>query len=737
MAEIMNSVNYTNLNTGNQALNPDINKKLQNNGAYGALDKEKLKQDTVQIAQDAKQNVKENFIYRTMRDLGCEDPKKTLKSLAMSLVAVVGFAVMGNKLSTPSAKLGEKIDDIFLDNSKLLGKVYGAFTGALDKIKGLLSNTVGKLNIVQDIKETLSKRRLSMETNMARGYERGPKGIYLTTIREVFTNGAFDRYDNIGSILPSIKKALNAQDDADISKLRKMANDLIQKSTEPKDIEKYKAVLQNLDNYENLYNNALNAAKKAFGDDKAKYIVDNIKDGIETSAEVDFYKNMTKDFIKHMKDVCPALKDKTKMEILDLASKNKIKDLGGPDLSEFVGVKMKGRNFTLFNLMSDWWPVNIVETVARKITGKKDLQFGRGNLFDAMIKFDVVSGTGAKTLPGKLVQIVPSITGEAISNQCCDKAGMGLITAFTLMNTFNNIQDAPKEQKLSTATNRIASDVLYTLFSTQAAAGIIYGTASLRNLQGKGIMTKLLKGIGSVVGVGLGQKGMPKTALTRLKGFGGGLFRFFLFMFVVSPKIGSVIDKFTNKFFGTPYDKDKIIREQEAKKQQEAQLNTIIPELGITQGELMKKIQANPKAMEDLNKRPELVQLMQKNPKLLIDYLDGKDITKQTQNNASQSQKVNTPISPINKGIIESSKRSNTLAQNTPHIAPALQNNKKQEQSNNSTQTTNKSPDTATYIPSSEFVVKNSTTLNQEQMTQYNQAMADADKVLRNAEKYI
>ena len=31
----------------------------------------------------------------------------------------------------------------------------------------------------------------------------------------------------------------------------------------------------------------------------------------------------------------------------------------------------------------------------------------------------------------------------------------------------------------------------------------------------------------------------------------------------------------------------------------------------------MKKIQANPKAMEDLNKRPELVQLMQKNPKLL------------------------------------------------------------------------------------------------------------------------
>ena len=117
--------------------------------------------------------------------------------------------------------------------------------------------------------------------------------------------------------------------------------------------------------------------------------------------------------------------------------------------------------------------------------------------------------------------------------------------------------------------------------------------------------------------------------------------------------------------------------------------------------------------------------------------MDGKDITKQTQNNASQSQKVNTPISPINKGIIESSKRNNTLAQNTPQIAPALQNNKKQEQSNNSTQTTNKSPDTATYIPSSEFVVKSSTTLSQEQMTQYNQAMADADKVLRNAEKYI
>ena len=55
MAEIMNSVNYTNLNTGNQNLSPEINKKLQNNGAYGALDKEKLKQDPLKICYPSSQ----------------------------------------------------------------------------------------------------------------------------------------------------------------------------------------------------------------------------------------------------------------------------------------------------------------------------------------------------------------------------------------------------------------------------------------------------------------------------------------------------------------------------------------------------------------------------------------------------------------------------------------------------------------------------------------------------------
>jgi len=46
------------------------------------------------------------------------------------------------------------------------------------------------------------------------------------------------------------------------------------------------------------------------------------------------------------------------------------------------------------------------------------------------------------------------------------------------------------------------------------------------------------------------------------------------------------------------------------------------------------------------------------------------------------------------------------------------------------------SEDTATYIPSSAFVAKNST-MSEEQRREYDLLMANADKALKRAEKYI
>ena len=73
-------------------------------------------------------------------------------------------------------------------------------------------------------------------------------------------------------------------------------------------------------------------------------------------------------------------------------------------------------------------------------------------------------------------------------------------------------------------------------------------------------------------------------------------------------------------------------------------MNTIIPELGITQGELLNKLNKNPDLDKILMENPELVGEIQKNPKKLLDVLDGKI--------NSPKSKQKTVISPANQKLI-------------------------------------------------------------------------------------
>ena len=73
-------------------------KKQANQPEFSAVDKDKIKQDAVELAQQGHQAIKENWIFSTLRNVfHIEDPKKFLTSLGLTLATVIGLAYIGNK----------------------------------------------------------------------------------------------------------------------------------------------------------------------------------------------------------------------------------------------------------------------------------------------------------------------------------------------------------------------------------------------------------------------------------------------------------------------------------------------------------------------------------------------------------------------------------------------------------------------------------------------------------------
>ena len=88
-----------------------VKQRYESEENFTALDKEKLKQDTVEIASRAKDNANDNFVFRTLRNFGVDDPKKFLKSVGLSVLTVILVAITCNKASNPARKLGHSIDN--------------------------------------------------------------------------------------------------------------------------------------------------------------------------------------------------------------------------------------------------------------------------------------------------------------------------------------------------------------------------------------------------------------------------------------------------------------------------------------------------------------------------------------------------------------------------------------------------------------------------------------------------
>ena len=57
----MDKLSFGNLTTNTQNISPQMQQRLESGENFTAIDKEKLKQDTVEITQNA---VKENFVFK-------------------------------------------------------------------------------------------------------------------------------------------------------------------------------------------------------------------------------------------------------------------------------------------------------------------------------------------------------------------------------------------------------------------------------------------------------------------------------------------------------------------------------------------------------------------------------------------------------------------------------------------------------------------------------------------------
>lgn len=723
------SISFGNLTTNNSQINPELQKRIESQENFTAIDTEKLKQDTVEIASKAGEQVKDNFVFRILKNLGVEDPKKFLKSVGLTALTVAGFALLGNKTSKHTAQLGITIDN-FIQNGK--GKWIGEFGEKISKGIKKVTKPIKNIPLVGEISEALSKNKIKAKNPMARAQCSGivyqfscaviesMQGIFYGRQKDIAKNftkkGASELLTfikNGKSHNVDFKKAFefvkaistSGKTKDDLTNLaKKPANELAQMVADGTISKSLLECLQGMDFNTPAAGKFIDEVLDRAEKDKEilKKLIGNIdlEDTFKTiilddaNDRVEFASNLT----KNIKKAQGITDNQRLLDFLKNVQEGKVD-------SEFQDILM-------CHGMDSWGLTNWIDKLGHKIRGDKWKNVSRANLGSALIKFNSVNGDLATTAAGKFVQAAPTIVTESISNYVCDAAAINAVVIPSFISLFNSVQEAPKEQKAATLASSFASDIGSLTVVMPTAGAITYGIANLSKLKGNGILKTPLKWIGNLFAMGLkpNSKALSKVA--------GGAFRFAMIMFVFSSMISKPIEKLVQKIFGKPYNKE----EAEKAKQLEEQKKQIIPELGITQGELMEKMQKNPAAMQRLQADPKLAYTIEQNPKAILDLLDGKEI-----------QYIEPTPTPASQGVILSPANKNRI-NNKINMTPTS------ETKMNSTNVAEKQQETvvdnATYIPSSEFVAPKST-MSVQQQSEYDAMMIKADKYLKAAEKYI
>ena len=462
------------------------------NGNFGAVDINSVKQDTVELAQKTSDEIKnENWLFRNLRNLGVKDPKKFLISAGFTLATVVGCAVLGNKMSDKTAKWGLKVDEKILgkDGNSIFARIGKGLSGAK---KSAIKFARKHSKTVDDIADTMQNRMAKPKSNMTRGYGRGFVSIFSLTPVDI------------------LEKAFSG------------------------DIKNYKKLVDNPEKQAEIASKIKDSLSKLVGSEADTFVAQILG----TAEKLDNREACSKFSEAFRKN----FNLKTNKEFLEKLLELKAGKIDGAEIFTKVKMVEKSANAPI----ASWWPVNIIRGIASKF--KKDTTIGLGNLGDSLIKFNAVNGTLADTKLGSLVQKSITVPTESISNFVNDKSGLGVLLCGSILSTFNNAQDAPKDKKVGTIADDFVGTIGSLAVATPLAFKTTYGLASLNNLKGNSLITKVLKKIGGIFNMGLkeGSKFIPRKL--------GGALRFGLIMFVFSSMFSKPIKKVIHKIFGEPYD---------------------------------------------------------------------------------------------------------------------------------------------------------------------------------------
>ncbi|MCD8024499.1 MAG: hypothetical protein LUE64_03090 [Candidatus Gastranaerophilales bacterium] len=152
----------------------------------------------------------------------------------------------------------------------------------------------------------------------------------------------------------------------------------------------------------------------------------------------------------------------------------------------------------------------------------------------------------------------------------------------------------------------------------------------------------------------------------------GGMLRFGLVMFVLSPIVSKPIKWAVNKIFGEPYDPDKEKADNEKKAQEEALKNN--PFTTMDDKELMTLLNKNQQTMLQIQNDPELMKELQTNPQKLYDLLkEGAKNYDEALKNAAPSPIFQNYKNGVSNGSNQGYNGAQTqLYPNMPQNAPGL-----------------------------------------------------------------
>ena len=219
----------------------------------------------------------------------------------------------------------------------------------------------------------------------------------------------------------------------------------------------------------------------------------------------------------------------------------------------------------------------------------------------------------------------------------------------------------------------------------------------------------------------------------------GGLLRFGIVMFALSPLLGKPIKWVVNKIFGKPYDAEAEKKEQEKKAQEETLKNN--PFTNLTEQELFNLLNKNQTAMEQAQKDPKLMQELTSDPQKLYAFLqEGAKNYDAAQANAKPSEMLEKYKNNMQNGG-QNIQPSDNLQTTAPlNNNTGLNNNAAVKMPEPSVQQNN---DSATvqepkrsYVPSSTPAV-DVVQAKQAQDAKFNAILADMDKTEKEYSKYI